>query len=228
MTRLNLKLLVLVTGALIGTQAYGADLPYKAPPYKAPQYTPEVPAPGLTWNGFYVGANVGYGWANVGVSGVSNDLNGIIGGGQIGYNWQMGQFVLGAEADFQASGESRSDTASVLGISFTVDQKIQWFGTARGRIGYAFGPWMVYGTAGAAWQNYKLSVSALGSEASDNTTKIGWTAGGGLEWMFLPKWSAKVEYLYMDTGNTDVTLFGASFTGRAKNSIGRIGVNYHF
>ncbi len=224
MPKLKLNLLVLVTGALVSTQAYAADLPYKAPSY-AP---PEIGAPELTWNGFYIGANVGYGWASVGVSGVSNDLNGIIGGGQVGYNWQINNFVLGAEGDFQASGESRSDSASLLGITFTVDQKIPWFATARGRIGYAFGPWMVYATGGVAWQNYKLSVSALGTEVSDSATKLGWTAGGGLEWMFLPRWSAKVEYLYMDTGDTSVTLFGATFNGRAKNSIARIGVNYHF
>lgn len=223
MPKLFPRLLVLAASALIGAQAYAADMPLKAPPY-----APEIVAPEMTWSGFYIGANVGYGWANVGTSGVSNDLNGIIGGGQLGYNWQLGKFILGAEADFQASGESRSDTATVLGTSFTVDQKIQWFGTARGRIGYAFGPWMVYGTGGVAWQNYKLSVSALGSEISDNSTKIGWTAGGGIEWMFLPKWSAKIEYLYMDTGNTDVTLFGTTFSARAKNSIARLGINYHF
>ena len=217
------RLLVLATGVLFGAQAYAADLPVKAP-----RYAPEIIAPELTWNGFYIGANVGYGWANVGVSGVSNDLNGIIGGGQVGYNWQIGQFVLGAEGDFQYSGESRSDSTSILGITFTVDQKIQWFATARARLGYAFGPWMLYATGGAAWQNYKLSVSALGGEASDDATKIGWTAGGGLEWMFLPQWSAKVEYLYMDTGDTDVTLFGATFSGRAKNSVARLGINYHF
>lgn len=217
------RLLVLVAGVLFGAQAYAADIPYKAP-----RYAPEIVAPELTWNGFYVGANVGYGWANVGVSGVSNDLNGIIGGAQVGYNWQFNQFVLGAEGDFQASGESRSDSASLAGITFTVDQKIQWFGTARGRVGYAFGPWMVYGTGGVAWQNYKLTVSALGAEVSDDATKIGWTAGAGLEWMFLPRWSAKVEYLYMDTGDTDVTLFGVTFTGRAKNNIARVGINYHF
>lgn len=223
MPKLFPRLLVLVTGVLFGAQAYAADIPYKAP-----RFSPEIIAPELTWQGFYVGANVGYGWADVGVAGVDNELTGIIGGAQIGYNWQINQFVLGAEADFQASGESRSDSTAIGGTTFTVDQKITWFGTARGRVGYAFGAWMLYGTAGVAWQNYKLTVSALGAEASDDATKIGWTAGGGLEWMFLPRWSAKVEYLYMDTGDTDVTLFGTTFTGRAKNNIARVGVNYHF
>jgi len=62
----------------------------------------------------------------------------------------------------------------------------------------------------------------------DNTTKSGWTIGAGAEWMFDPHWSAKLEYVYMDTGDTDVTLFGTTFTGRAKNNVVRGGVNYHF
>ena len=156
------------------------------------------PAPVMTWTGFYIGVNVGYGWANVGSASFSNDLDGIIGGGQIGYNHQIGQFALGVEGDFRLSGEDRTDSGTVLGIAFTVDQNIQWFGTLRGRIGYAFGPWMIFATGGAAWQNYELSVSVLGTTASDDTTNLGWTVGGGAEWMFAPQWSAKIEYLYMD------------------------------
>ena len=194
-----------------------ADLPMKAPPYLAP-------APVTLWNGFYIGANVGYGWADVGTSGFSNNLDGVIGGGQIGYNWQTGPLVFGVEGDFQGSGESRTDTGGI----FTVDQDIPWFATLRGRIGYAAGPWLLYATGGAAWENYKLSVSALGTSVSDNTTKTAWTVGGGVEWMFVPQWSAKLEYLYMDTDDTSVTLFGTTFTGHAKNNIVRVGVNYHF
>ena len=225
MHKFGLGAAILSAGLLIGVQAYAADIPYKAPPAPAPMLSP---APVATWTGFYVGANVGYGWANVGVEGASSDLSGIIGGGQVGYNYQMGQWVLGVEGDFQASAESRSDSASVLGITFTVDQKIRWFGTLRGRLGYAFNSVMIYATGGAAWQNYELSVSALGASASDDTTNLGWTVGAGVEWMFAPQWSVKGEYLYMDTGDTDATLFGATFSGRAKNSIARVGVNYHF
>ena len=183
-----------------------------------------IVAPAITWTGFYLGANVGYGWADVGVSGASSNLTGVIGGGQIGYNWQTGPLVIGIEGDFQGSGESRSDTVGI----FTVDQDIPWFATLRGRIGYATGPWLFYFTGGAAWENYKLSVSGLGTTVSDNATKTAWTIGGGAEWMFEPNWSAKVEYLYMDTDDTTVTLFGTTFTGRAKNNIVRVGVNYHF
>ena len=208
--------------AAAGSAAVAADLPVKAPPSLLQQESV------ATWTGFYIGANLGYGWANVGTSGVSSDLDGVIGGGQLGYNWQTGPLVLGIEGDFQGSGERHSDSATIGGIGFTVDQKIPWFATLRGRLGYAWGPAMLYVTGGASWQNYKLSVSALGTTVSDDTTKTGWTLGGGGEWMFAPKWSAKLEYLYMDTGNSDVTLFGTTFSGRAKNNIIRVGVNYHF
>lgn len=186
------------------------------------------PALMTTWTGFYAGVNFGYGWADVGTSGVSNDLTGFVGGGQLGYNWQAGSIVLGVEGDFQGTTESRSDSATILGTTFSVDQSIPWFATLRGRVGYLFGPALLYVTGGAAWQNYKISVSALGASVADNTTKSGWTIGGGAEWMFDPHWSAKLEYLYMDTGDQDVTLFGTTFTGRAKNNIVRGGVNYHF
>jgi len=211
-----------VVAAAFGSAAFAADLPVKAPQSMITQES------AMSWTGFYVGANLGYGWANVGVSGASNDLTGVIGGGQLGYNWQTGPLVFGIEGDFQGSGEKRSDSTTILGTTFTVDQNIPWFATLRGRIGYAWGPALLYLTGGASWQNYKLSVSALGTTVEDDATKAGWTLGGGGEWMFAPKWSAKLEYLYMDTGDTDVTLFGTTFSGRAKNNIVRAGVNYHF
>jgi outer membrane immunogenic protein len=199
--------------------AAAADLPTKAPMYS--------PVPVFSWTGFYVGVNAGYGWASTSVSGFSgsSDLNGFVGGGQIGYNWQgASPLVLGIEADFQGTSQSRSDTA--LGI--TVDQNLPWFGTVRGRVGYAFDRVMIYGTGGFAFMDYKMTVSGFGLSASDSVNKAGWTAGAGAEWMFAPKWSTKLEYLYIDTGDTSVTLFGVPFTGRAKDNIVRVGLNYHF
>lgn len=212
----------LILAGFAGSAAMAADLPVKAP---APSYQPEAVT---TWTGFYIGANLGYGWAHVGTSDFSNDLNGVIGGGQLGYNWQTGAWVIGIEGDFQGSGESRSDVGTVGGTTFNVDQSIPWFATLRGRIGYAFGPAMIYFTGGGAWENYKLSVSAPGGSVNDNTTKTAWTIGGGGEWMFAPRWSAKLEYLFMDTDDTSVTLLGTTFTGHAQNNIIRAGVNYHF
>jgi outer membrane immunogenic protein len=207
---------VLAAGA---SCANAADLPVKAPAARI-----YAPAPVASWTGFYLGPNVGWGWANVDVGGVSSNLNGIIGGGQIGYNWQTGQFLIGIEGDFQGSSQSVSDT--VAGV--TVDQRLPWFATLRGRVGYVAGPLLVYFTGGGAWANYRLDVTTGGATASDNATKTAWTIGGGLEWMFVPKWSAKVEYLYLDSGDRSVTLFGTTFTGRARDNIIRVGLNYHF
>jgi outer membrane immunogenic protein len=197
--------------------AAAADISRRAP---APMYSP---APVFSWTGFYVGANAGYGWASTD-SGLS-DMNGFVGGGQIGYNWQgASPLVLGIEADFQGTGQSRTDTVG----AFSLEQKLPWFGTVRGRIGYAFDRVMLYATGGLAYGDYKLTVSGPGGSASDDATKTGWTVGGGVEWMFAPQWSTKLEYLYIDTGDRDVTLFGVPFTGRAKDNIVRVGLNYHF
>jgi outer membrane immunogenic protein len=220
MTRYLPSLALGAAAALVSTFAFAADMPRKA--YN-PVYSPTL---ATTWSGFYVGANAGYGWAQVGDS--SNTMNGFIGGVQAGYNWQIGSFVLGVEGDFQGSLQKRSDTDTSTGIAITIDQKIPWFGTARGRVGYAFDNFLVYATGGAAWLNYKISGTALGVTVSDSTSKTAWTAGAGVEWMFMQSWSAKLEYLYIDTGNTTFTLFGVPISGRAKENIARLGINYHF
>jgi outer membrane immunogenic protein len=218
--------IALVTASVVGVgAATAADLPRRGAPPPSPVY---LPAPVYNWTGFYIGGNIGYGWARgsaaaFGASG-SNDLDGIIGGGQLGYNWQTGNLLLGVEGDFQGSGQSRSDT--VLGV--TVDQDIPWFATVRGRIGYVNGPWAIYATGGAAWVDYKVTASLGGLSASSDTSKAAWTVGGGVEWMFVPQWSAKVEYLYIDTGNVSTTLIGVPVTGRVQDNIVRVGANYHF
>jgi outer membrane immunogenic protein len=203
-----------------GTSAFAADMPM---PTKS--YSPMSPVPVTNWSGFYAGLNAGYGWASVSSGGGSSDLTGFVGGGQIGYNWQgSSPLVLGIEADFQGSTQSRSDT--VLGV--TIDQKLPWFGTARARIGYAMNDWMIYATGGAAWVDYKVTGTAGGVSVSSDASKAAWTAGAGLEWMFMPKWSAKLEYLYIDSGTTTITLFGVPLSGRATDSVVRLGVNAHF
>ena len=210
-------------GFVASSAASAADLPRKAAPYAPAYYAP-------VWSGFYAGVNAGYGWASTNITNStgSSNLNGFVYGGQVGYNWQAGNLVYGLEGDMQGSSQKRSDTGTIGGIAFTVDQKLPWFATARGRLGYAMGPWMLYATGGAAWVNYKLTVSALGASASDNSTKAAFTVGGGVEWMMMQNWSAKLEYLYIDTGNTTTTLFGTTFSGRAKDNVVRVGLNSHF
>jgi outer membrane immunogenic protein len=201
--------------------ASAADIPRKALPYSAPIYAP-------VWTGFYAGVNAGYGWATFD-NGVGTDkMKGFVGGGQLGYNWQISSFVLGVEGDLQYSAQKRTETAVIGGVTFTGEEKVPWFGTARGRLGYAFDSVMIYATGGAAWSNFKASISALGLTASTDTTKMGWTAGGGVEWMILPRWSVKAEYLYIDSGTTSLTVAGVTASGKLKDQIARLGLNYHF
>jgi outer membrane immunogenic protein len=223
--RRGLLLVSTAISVLAASSAFAADLPAKAPPPYAP-----VVAPLPAWTGFYVGGNVGYGWADGRVNGVGNtgQLDGVIGGGQVGYNWQAGQFVFGVEGDFQGSDQHRHDTFGIARTSVSLTQNIPWFATLRGRLGWAPGPWLIYLTGGAAWANYEITGTARGVTASANDTKTAWTVGGGVEWMFMPRWSAKLEYLYIDTGDTHINVGGIGIAARAHDNIVRIGANYHF
>jgi outer membrane immunogenic protein len=225
------KVLAALTGLVLmaGSAAYAADMPVKAPPPLEP------PAPLYNWNGFYLGVNLGGAWANNSSSSFSGDMAGVTGGGQLGWNWVTnGSFfgssgvLLGFEGDFNGSSQKNSNGGTLAGIPFNVDTKMPWFATARGRLGLVNGPWLVYATGGGAWVNFQADISAPGGTVTDHTTKSGWTVGGGVEWMFLPKWSAKLEYLYIDTNSSDVTLFGQTFSAKAQENVVRVGLNYHF
>lgn len=205
--------------------ASAADLP--AVPAKAPAIY--APAPVAIWNGAYAGANLGYGWAHGEATAFgltrSQNLGGVVGGGQIGYNWQWASpLVLGIEADIQGAGQENDNQLGAL----TVTNSITYFATVRGRIGYAPGNWMVYATGGLVYGEFRTEATLGGATASLANTRAGLAVGGGLEWMFAPRWSAKLEYLYLDTGSFDSTVFGVPFTGRLNDNVVRVGVNYHF
>ncbi len=187
-----------------------------------------TPVPVLTWTGFYGGVNLGYGWSSGSDPSFTTNMGGVIGGGQLGYNWQTGNFVLGIEGDFQGSDQHRTDTGAIGATTYTVDRRIPWFATLRGRAGVTTGPVLFYFTGGGAWLNYQLSSTSGAMTVSDNATTTAWTLGGGVEWMFAPRWSAKAEYLFLDGRNRSVTLLGNTFTGHARDNIVRVGVNYHF
>jgi outer membrane immunogenic protein len=212
-------------GAL-GSQTLAADLP----PMPSARTPAMVVAERFSWSGVYAGINGGYGTGKVSdVNGnFASTLKGGLAGGQVGVNWQSDALVLGVEGDMQATWQKYAVTATVLGIPFTASRELPWFATARGRVGFAFDRAMIYATGGAAFMNYKVALTALGTTVSSDTTKAAWTAGGGWEWMFAEKWSAKAEYLYMDTGNTTVTLFGTTISGKGHNHVARAGINYHF
>jgi outer membrane immunogenic protein len=199
-------ILALGTAMMTASAAVAADMPRSSAPYYAPA------AAGFNWSGAYVGANLGYNWGKITNSNTSP--SGIEGGVQGGYNWQNGQFVFGAETDLQLSGSE--DTFAPFKFSNP------WFGTLRGRGGFAYSNFLFYLTAGLAYGNVKAENAFL----SESRTQLGWTAGLGGEVGISQNWSAKVEYLYMDLGSRTYTVTGTS--NAFHNNVLRVGLNYHF
>lgn len=196
---------LLAVAAASGASAADLGGPgYYAPPAR-------VPGP-YTWAGWYLGANLGYQWGSV----TNNPTNpsGIAGGVQGGYNWQNGQFVFGGETDLQVSGTD----ATVSPWEFSNP----WWGTLRGRAGFAWNNFLFYGTAGLAYGDVKAQTLGF----SETKTHIGWAAGLGAEVMLNRAWSAKAEYIYMDLDQVTYSTTGVK-NGFWSNML-RVGVNYHF
>jgi outer membrane immunogenic protein len=194
----------------IATTASGSAAAADLPRGPAPYYPP--PASIYNWTGPYAGLNLGYQWAKV--TNNVTEPSGIAGGGQLGYNWQLGQFVFGLEPDIQAS--AADDTFAPYKFSNP------WFGTLRARIGYAINNVMLYGTGGLAYGELKGEFFGL----EEDKTLVGWTAGAGIEYGFTQNWSAKLEYLYMDLASRTYSITGVD--NGLHSSFLRLGVNYHF
>jgi len=198
--------------------------------------TPRTP-PIHQWTGFYVGGNLGYGVAGLTDNAplaVTTNMTGVVGGAQVGYNRQIDSMVVGIEADIQASDQSATYSRNLPVVGdLTVDQRIPYFGTVRGKLGYAFdcGCVMAYGTLGWAYGAYRPSVTAFGITLSGDYTRSALAAGAGVEWMVKRNWSAKLEALYLDTGDigsaTAFPVIGQVHM-RVRDAITRLGVNYHF
>jgi outer membrane immunogenic protein len=185
------------------------------------------------------------------------DVNGVIGGGQAGYNWQRGTWLFGLEADFQGSDErGRGDVCTVAGCPlgsaiFTANTKLDWFGTARGRVGFLPAERvLLYATGGLAYGHFAADAPLL--PLSWGSTRAGWTVGAGVEAAIDRNWSVKLEYLYMDLGNVGggsaaattvvnapntpstgfntvtTTTLTSAFNTRFTDNILRVGVNYRF
>ncbi len=196
-----------VAGLTTAGSAAAADLPRSPMPYSAP-----APSGLYNWSGAYAGLNLGYQWGKV-----TNSLvepSGIAGGGQIGYNWQSGQFVFGLETDIQFSGAD--DTFAPFKFSNP------WFGTVRGRAGAAVNNVLLYATLGLAYGSLKGEIPGL----DETRTEGGWAGGFGAEYGFSPNWSARAEYLYMDLASRGFSITGTD-NGLHANML-RFGLNYHF
>jgi outer membrane immunogenic protein len=211
-----------LTSVVAFASANAADM-YRAP---APGGYKDGPAyVGVNWSGLYVGVNGGYGWNANHNDRDALDPSGGFGGGQIGYNWQgmwHPNIVFGIEADFQGSGISDSGPSSNLG---QVKSELEWFGTVRGRLGYAFDRALVYGTSGFAFGSVKNTIHG---DNTSSDTQTGWVAGGGLEYKLSPSISAKAEYqfLSLDASNSTTQALGINGTDRSEIHTFRVGVNY--
>ena len=235
MPRFPLKI---VYGAFLLTAAsataFAADLP--VPPAYPPQAYVPVASP-FSWTGFYIGGNAGYGWNHgsgtfttaTGSGPFSTSGNSFLGGAEAGFNWQSGWLVLGMETDFQGITGSEPVNAIVGGTAIAATAKTPWFGTFRGRVGFAFDRFMIYGSAGGVYGDATLNGTSGATSFSSSATYVSWTAGGGVEWAFWGPLSAKVEYLYIGSPSVIPSVPGVtSASGSASANIIRAGLNYHF
>jgi len=216
------------------TATFAADMPLKAPPLPA--------AAPYSWTGFYLGGQVGYGWGTswqMGADGFGNTgdyhISGIVGGGTAGYNWQFNRnWVVGLETDFSAADVHGTGASSATyGCVGGCENKIEDFGTVRGRLGYAINNVLLYGTGGWAYGRAEADIVGCPGGFCGTNNVNGWTVGGGVEYGFAPGWSAKAEYLHVDMGQFNfTTAAGCAATGGcvspAKFDTVRLGVNYHF
>ncbi|HST29984.1 MAG TPA: outer membrane beta-barrel protein [Chthoniobacterales bacterium] len=272
----QLTCLTIVACATLALAFTALGGPESLPSGKEMKQVAPAPAPecDFTWTGFYVGANFGYGWGNADTdfdplpdaatfvdlepTSLNPDPDGFIGGGQIGFNWQWNKWlVLGIESDFQGTDMEGDETRSPIQDIFNAGlnspdsflaahERMQWFGSTRGRIGFA--PWcrvLLYATGGVAYGNVDYSANTnfqngVTYPVSFTQTEVGWTVGGGFEYAIGHHWTVKAEYLYYDLGNEGRTqnqlFFGAPqgppffvhYNFETSGNIVRGGLNFKF
>jgi outer membrane immunogenic protein len=211
---------VMLTSASAASE--GADVS-RGPAYSPPP--PPIPFV-YNWTGFYAGAHAGVGWSD----GDGGGSSGFVGGGQIGFNYQINQWVLGVEGDFAGTTIKNSVNATVVGpgavLTGNAEASLDWVSTLAPRVGYAFNNWLVYGKVGGAWAHASGTASAgingmqFGSISVDETVS-GWMLGIGAEYALSNNWTAKIEYNRMDFGNS------GPFTDDKFNIL-KAGINYRF
>ena len=235
---------LLLAGASLFTAgpqvAQAADLPAKARPL------PVAAAPVWSWNGFYIGAHVGGAWgtiesefADFPFAIASGTVNGFLGGGQIGYNFQSGIVVFGIEADASWS-NIKGTTPCIIGL-FSCKREVDYVGTITGRLGFTADRALIYVKGGAAFAHVDHKVSLFGTEITNADKTIwGWTVGTGVEYAITGNWSAKLEYNFMDFGSqhldfplsvgfiNDGVPFNVAVDTKTYIHAVKFGVNYRF
>src|SRR5262249_27994632 len=225
--------------------ANAADVPPYARPVGPAVYLP----PPFSWTGFYVGANLGGAWGHRNLTdslfGLSftnaNDKGAFVGGGQVGFNYQLGSFVVGVEGDVDGVANTSSPGNGVISPAFgtiLVTSNARWVTTLAARFGVANDTWLFYGKAGGGWVGYdNLTVTVTGVSITgfNNRTSSGWVAGAGIEWALAPNWSVKIEYDYIGLNSQTFTapagtfLAGDTFTTSNPNiQMVKLGAHYLF
>jgi high affinity Mn2+ porin len=211
----------------LGGPAAAADMPVKAPDLQAV----------FDWTGLYIGAHAGYSRGgstavlfDPAASAATSSFSGMIGGVQAGYNYRLSSgLLLGVEADitFPNYLTSNSVVSSLATARSAVTEQWDYVATARGRIGYTTGPWLAYATGGLAFAGERfLNSPAIGSDEKVLNTRLGLSAGGGVEYAFAPHWSARLEYLYTRFGKADITFpSGTHYTSTMDFQSLRVGLN---
>jgi outer membrane immunogenic protein len=237
----------IVLSGFVVSSAMAADLPVRKAPSVAP--APVV----YDWSGLYIGGHVGWGFAETDITdrtvlGASLAIptqsfngDGFLGGAQAGWNYQVGNFVLGAEVDYSFADIKGEVTTSIAATNAVVSRSsdVMWIATSTARLGYTWDRVMVYSKLGAAFAqfDYNNNISVGGASVFSGTaseTRVGFTVGTGIEWALAGGWSAKAEYNYMDFGRRTVD-FGVDAAGNPVNldvdqriSTVKAGVNYRF
>jgi outer membrane immunogenic protein len=237
-------LLSTVAFAALAGSAFAADLPSRK---EAPVYV--APTPVFSWTGFYVGADIGGAFASTtlnnswtGWNSHSLNTSGILGGGYVGYNYQLNQnFVIGVEGDFQGTSTSQSSSwvepnLAIGSTGFSQKTSLDWLASINGRIGISYDRALFYAIGGAAWAGGSATLSAAqfgtGSlSLSTSQTESGFDVGGGVEYAFTPNWLGRVEYRYYDFGNYNLSAAAYNLTPfRLQSSVNtvRVGLAYLF
>lgn len=232
--------LAVIASTLVASAAQAADLPARV-------YTkaPAVVAPvAYDWSGLYIGVQGGGIWSHIdadftgaggGVFGHRN-IDGTLLGGTLGVNWQRGNFVFGVEGDYAWADLDASNPCP--NPAFACRSKLDSFGTARARLGWAYNTALFYVTGGAAFGDQRIeTINLAGTATAPSGTAVngsshfntGWTAGGGFEWGLTPNISVKAEALYFDLGrDTYAVDTGNIIRAREDGFILRGGLNYRF
>ena len=220
----RITLALLATTMIAGT-ASAADL-------SARRYEPAAAAYAFSWTGFYVGGHLGYGWGSNdwtapswAAGSVSTDFDGFVGGGQLGFNYQMGNIVLGLQGDI--SGANLEGTVyDIYGNG--LKNEATWLASVTARLGFTADRALFYIKGGAAWTDVESTAFIGNAVYSKSETRDGWTLGAGVEYAFAPNWTTFVEYDYFDFGNKNTIFDGDLYKVDTDVSVVKVGVNYRF